>query len=273
MADQAATTTATATYSALLGLSAPDVGWTPPLRYLLRRQRILRLSAQYAPGRLLEVGCGAGALLADFSRQGFEATGLETSPAALAMSRELARLDGAGPCVVPRAGEDWAEAFDVLCSFDVLEHIEHDAQALAQWTGWLRPGGTVLLSVPAHPARWNAGDEWAGHWRRYSRAMLLDLLHACGLQVEYLECYGFPLANLTERVGERTYRRMIGQRQNLSREEATAHSGTDRRAYSRLSRAIASPIGRLALRCAMVAQGATGRTDWGSGYLVVARKP
>lgn len=264
---------ASATYSSLLGLSAPGAGWTPPLRYLLRRERILRLSARIAPGRLLEVGCGAGALLADFSRQGFIATGLETSPSALVMSRDLARLDGTEPCVVPAAAEDWTEAFDVLCSFDVLEHVEYDAQALAQWMRWLRPGGSVLLSVPAHPSRWNAGDEWAGHWRRYSRAMLLELMRGCRLQVEHLECYGFPLANLTEHVGERSYRRMIERRERVSREEATAHSGTDRRAYSRLSRAIASPLGRLALRCAMAAQAATCNTDWGSGYLVVARKP
>jgi len=238
----------------------------------LRRARILRLATRIARGRLLEVGCGAGALLADFSRMGFAAEGLETSPSALAMSQRLAALDAAGPRVMAVPGQDWNDTFDVLCTFDVLEHVEHDSEALAQWIGWVRPGGAVLISVPAHPSRWSAGDEWAGHWRRYSRPMLLDLLRSSRLQVEHLECYGFPLANLTEMAGARSYRRMIDQREDLSRDEATAHSGTDRRAYSKLSRAIASPLGRLALRGAMAMQAATCHTDWGSGYLVLARK-
>jgi len=260
-------------YSPLLGISAPEFGWTPPIRYLLRRARILALAKEFPNGNLLEVGCGAGALLCDFSRLGFKATGLETSEQALATAREIAALDGRHHQIASQAHDAWTGSFDVVCAFDVLEHIENDAAAIDNWIKWVSPGGILLLSVPAHQQRWGAGDIWAGHWRRYERPILTHLLESHGLNITHLECYGFPLANLTEWAGEFTYQKMLDKRGTFSKKMATDSSGIDRRSYSRLSKIIASAPGRLAMRAAMAAQFAAKNTDWGSGYLVAARKP
>ena len=259
-------------YSQEFGVLAPEAGWTPPIRYLLRRDRILRSLRKQPCGSLLEIGCGAGALLCDLTRLGYSACGLETSTEALSIAPRIARIAGSAHEVFPTVQPGWEESFDVVCAFDVLEHIEEDAAALHEWMRWLKPGGAMLLSVPAHRSRWGAGDIWAGHYRRYDKEDILKLVDACGLQVTEFECYGFPLANCTEFFGNIAYRRMIKLRADQSKEQATASSGVDRRSYARLSGLIGSHAGRGGLAVAMWLQAMTRQMDWGSGYLLAARR-
>lgn len=259
--------------SPLFGLVAPSMGWAPPLRYLLRRERVMKLLGPVAPCRLLEVGCGAGALLDELGFRGHASTGLETSRRAVALARAIASATGGKQTLVTQPAPDWQGAFDLVCAFDVLEHVEDDVSALGQWLDWLRPDGLVCLSVPAHRSRWGAGDEWAGHHRRYDRRDLVDLLASHRLEVQHLECYGFPLANLTEWLGSRTYRRLVEERRRIvSSAEASAESGVERTDYLRLFRRMDTLAGRLALRANFVLQSLAARTDLGSGYLVLARR-
>jgi len=155
---------------------------------------------------------------------------------------------------------------------DVLEHIEDDAAALQEWTSWLAPGGILVISVPAHRARFGAGDVWAGHWRRYDRADLKNLMTAHSLQITHFECYGFPLANLTEALGNHVYRKMIAQRNSDSKIEATANSGIDRKKYLRLNRWIDTPPGHALIAIGELLQQLTRNLNWGSGYIVTAKK-
>ena len=257
----------------LLGIVAAGIGWAPPLRYLLRRQRILALLGRCKVGRAIEVGCGAGALLDDLSRRGFSVTGLETSERALAMARALADASQGTHRIVDRPGIDWVGSMGLVCAFDVLEHIEDEAGALREWISWLSDGGDLMLSVPAHRTRWSAGDEWAGHWRRYDRADVQRLLAAHGLTIVHLECYGFPLANFTEWVGAKRYRRLMLERTDvMSKQQASADSGVERTDAIRLFRKVNTVLGRFAIRGCMLAQSITAKTDWGSGYLVLARR-
>ncbi|WP_146906945.1 class I SAM-dependent methyltransferase [Arenimonas daejeonensis] len=259
--------------SALFGTVAISAGWVPPLRYLLRRRRIMRLLSPLPAGRLVEVGCGGGALLDELSAMGHQAVGVESSPRALAVASALAEATGGRQRLLAAPDPDWDRQVDLVCSFDVLEHIENDRQALDEWLSWLRPGGLLCLSVPAHRHRWSAGDEWAGHYRRYDREDFLGLLSGRGLRIEHLECYGFPVANLTEWLGARTYRRLLAERDaGVSRREATAGSGVDRRDSKALFRWLDSWPGRACLRLALGSQALFARTDLGSGYLVLARK-
>ncbi|KIQ97421.1 Generic methyltransferase [Lysobacter sp. A03] len=227
-----------------------------------------------SPGGLIEVGCGAGALLDEFSRLGFRAVGLETSPVALDIARELATQTGGSQRIVEAPERSWRGTQRMVCAFDVLEHIERDGAAVKQWMEWLQPGGCLMISVPAHRQRWNEGDEWAGHWRRYDRDDIVGLMKRCGLSITHLECYGFPLANLTEKLGQRIYRRLLAERkESLSRANASANSGIDRTDALRLFHFLNTALGRLALRTCLTLQAMTSRTDWGSGYLVVAVRP
>lgn len=256
----------------MFGLVAPSLGWAPPLRYLLRRARILKLMSRLPPGQLIEVGCGAGALLDDFSALGFESIGLETSPAALEMARSLAAHSGGSQLIRETPEISWKKTRRVVCAFDVLEHIEIDGDAVNEWVSWLQPRGFLLLSVPAHRHRWNEGDEWAGHWRRYDRRDIVHLLESRGLSIQHLECYGFPLANFTEMLGRRVYRRLLAEReQSTSKAQASASSGIERSEAMKLFRQVNTLPGRLILQGCLVLQAVAARTDWGSGYLVLAK--
>ena len=259
--------------SDLFGVIAPELGWVPPIRFLLRRDRILRLLAGRGRGQMVEVGCGAGALLHELAEHAAIATGLETSVRAQGVASAIARQGHGKQRITSEPEPAWEKSCDLVCSFDVLEHIQDDRAALESWLGWLKPGAELCLSVPAHRKRWGSGDEWAGHWRRYDRQDLINLLEAQGLVIEHLECYGFPLANLTEWQGNRSYRKLLQQRGDSSKAEATGESGVERSHYMRLFKVMDTLVGRLGLRIALFLQSWAASTDWGSGYLVLAKKP
>jgi SAM-dependent methyltransferase len=251
------------------GLVAPDLGWVPAPSYLLRRQRVLRLLEALPHGRLLEIGCGAGALLRDVDRLGFACEAFETSPEALALARHI-HHDGR-VTIHQHPSFEWCSSFDVVMALEVLEHIEDDRAAISLWRSYLREGGNLVLSVPAHPRRWNASDEWAGHFRRYERTGLLGLLNQAGFVVEHIECYGFPLANLIEPVRALHHRRQL-QVHAVSKAQGSARSGIERSLETRLFPLQASFVGVAAMRVFCGIQSLFASTDLGSGYLVRARR-
>jgi len=66
--------------------------------------------------------------------------------------------------------------FDLVCAFDVIEHVHDDRQAFAELSRVLKDNGTMIVSVPLHAHRWTEFDEWSGHVRRYDPADLLTIL-------------------------------------------------------------------------------------------------
>ena len=96
--------------------------------------------------RILDAGCGTGRNLQDYSAIG-PAQGVEHSATALAFSRERGYVVHLAPL------EDLPFApgtFDLVCATDVLEHIEDDAAALRELHRVARPGGSLLVTVPAY---------------------------------------------------------------------------------------------------------------------------
>jgi SAM-dependent methyltransferase len=75
-------------------------------------------------------------------------------------------------------------AFDVVSAFDVVEHIASEAAVLGELRRVARPGGVLLLSVPAYQWAWTSFDVAAGHHRRYTRRRLVAAVEAAGLRVE-----------------------------------------------------------------------------------------
>lgn len=75
--------------------------------------------------------------------------------------------------------------FDIVCMFDVLEHIENDDLAIENACRILKDGGHIILTVPAHHRLWSNIDFNLGHKRRYSKKMLKKLLTANGFEVLY----------------------------------------------------------------------------------------
>ncbi len=262
----------------LYGAAVPGRNWVPAPSYVLRRRRILSLFSAFEPGRLLEVGSGAGAMLADLSRLGHCCDALETSSDARSLADLINGGDG-NVAVHPEARDGWAGAFDTVLAMEVLEHIEDDAAALDAWASWLRPEGRLVLSVPAHPRLWNASDVWAGHFRRYTRDRVIQVVESAGFQIEHMECYGFPLSNIIEPVRARIHARRLEEEKAadaLGGQEGHAHgsarSGTERGIETRLYPLQASWAGGLAMRAFFVLQYLFLRTNLGTGYILVARR-
>lgn len=258
----------------LLGPAAPDLGWVPAPRYLLRRRRILHLLRDTAPCPVVEIGPGAGMLLQELSARGFACKALETSAEARTLIRALCERSGRKVEVYETAEPHWQGQFPLVMAFEVLEHIEDDRAALKQWADMLAPGGTLLMSVPAHPRQWNAADVWAGHYRRYRKEELVDLAGEAGLRLQHIECIGFPVGNITERLQAQGIARAVRETGDEGdRQHNNDRSGIDRSHVLRWYPLFQSMPGRLALRGAFAMQALTGGLPLGNGYLLLATKP
>lgn len=143
--------------------------------------------------RVIEIGCGDGEILADLSNR-WRTVGLERRLDDLLLARRRAPLsvvaaEGAAP--------PFLRCFDLVGLFDVVEHVEDDVGLLRTASSFARPGGQVLLTVPADPRLWSKFDRYAGHYRRYTRRMLIDTLEMAGLEVVRI----YPLFRLVWPLG------------------------------------------------------------------------
>lgn len=112
---------------------------------------------------------------------------LDISAPALARLRER----GANAVLGPVTSIPFPDgAFDLVCALDIVEHVRDEDDALAELARVAAPGAALLLSVPLHPSRWTAFDEFVGHWRRYEPERLLAKLAEHGFSVERSAVYG-----------------------------------------------------------------------------------
>ncbi len=100
--------------------------------------------------------------------------------------------------------------FDLVCAFDVIEHTEPESASLAEIRRVLRPGGRLLMTVPAYQWAWSDHDVANGHHRRYTRPRAVAVVEAAGLRVERAT-YGFA-STLPLFAAERLARRVRGMR-------------------------------------------------------------
>lgn len=138
-------------------------------------------AADEARPTILDLGCGTGVVLSELESWA-KPVGLDMSPLALAFCRKrgLTRLAlGDGTAMPFRAG-----AFDALIGLDVFEHIEDDAKAFDEAYRTLRPGGRLVLSVPAFRFLWGPHDVALHHFRRYTRRQMIARLEEAGFVVE-----------------------------------------------------------------------------------------
>jgi len=83
-------------------------------------------------------------------------------------------------------------AVDTVVCLNVLEHVREDERALSSLAGLLRPGGRILLVVPAFPSLYGSIDRAIGHRRRYGRTEIVDKLGRAGFAVERAEHFNIP---------------------------------------------------------------------------------
>jgi SAM-dependent methyltransferase len=179
--------------------------------YRARRKIIgdlIRREARLPKGaRILEIGCGTGHNLAMLSGFG-HVEGLELDDEARALSeKRLGRKVMSSP--LPELSGVPDRHYHLIGAFDVIEHIDDDAAALASIATKLKPGARFIMTVPAHQWMWTAHDVVNHHKRRYSKGGLKALIEGSPMKLEkigYFNSLLFPLA-----VAERAASRLRGK--------------------------------------------------------------
>jgi SAM-dependent methyltransferase len=156
------------------------------------------------PASVLDAGCGWGTTLEALERRGYKAAGMDISRRTLEqldrpdrslyvadLTRDLA--DGAG-----------ADGFDAVLALDVIEHIDDDQAAVARLGRLARPGGVVIVSVPALPEFFTEFDAIQGHRRRYRPESLRAAFEGSGLNVERVFWWGQWLVPMLRRQRRRS---------------------------------------------------------------------
>jgi len=115
---------------------------------------------------LLDVGCGSGGVLAELQRRcpQLTLTGAEVLLEPLRYARR--RMPDVELLQVDVRGLPFAREFDVVCAFDVLEHLDDDEHMLREMGNTVRPGGGLVVTVPQHPRLWSRVDDFSRHRRR-----------------------------------------------------------------------------------------------------------
>jgi 2-polyprenyl-3-methyl-5-hydroxy-6-metoxy-1,4-benzoquinol methylase len=239
----------------------------PPLsvRGWLRFDVVRRVLSDLRPRTALEIGCGQGAFGARLATV-TSYVGVEPDDESFSVAHERITARGGevlhGLHTVVPAGS----VYDTVCAFEVLEHLEDDVSALTDWVELVRPGGHLVLSVPAFQEKFGAWDTYAGHFRRYSPDEISQLLIAAGLVDVEVTLYGWPICYPTESLRNRIAERKLARIDDRSPAAMTAKSGRrfqpNTRTTGRLIAAAVAPF-RLLQRA---------RPQNGTGLVAVARK-
>ncbi len=160
--------------------------------FVSRRRLALALLDRFAPGakRVLDVGSGTGALLNELQKRSW-AAGLDYSPLAVkfCQERNLANLMVGNAERVPIR----PDSLDAVVSLDTLEHVNDHESAVAGIAKSLKPGGVLVLNVPAFRWLWGPHDVALMHHRRYTKSQVRRLLEGHGLKLEKLSYSVFLL--------------------------------------------------------------------------------
>ncbi len=158
--------------------------WFVARRKLLRDLIARRSDA--APLRILDVGSGTGYNHAVLSQFG-SVVNVDFSAEALRLSRER----GLSNLVLSNVQEVGLRdgCMDLATALDVLEHTDDDLAAMRELRRILRPGATLVLTVPAYGFLWSEHDEALHHRRRYTASELCNKLRSSGFHVEFCSYY------------------------------------------------------------------------------------
>jgi len=180
--------------------------------FVARRKLIASLIKSYYGDRndlrILDIGCGTGAMLDQLAPYG-EVIGADFAEQALAFCRQrgdryaLARSDARR---LPFA----SNTFDIVTAMDIVEHIDNDKAAMSEILRVLKPGGRVFVTVPAYQSLWSEHDVALHHYRRYTAPMVKDLFQRIGLRIDkltYSVTSIFPAAWTFRQVAKRLRRR------------------------------------------------------------------
>ncbi len=179
--------------------------------FTARREILFGVLKRHLPpdtGKVLaEIGCGTGGNLKFFQKY-YNVMGVDTSAEAVGYCGERVACPVFHGDFRERLAPHWGEIDGVILA-DVLEHVAADGAFLHDVVAALKPGGVVLITVPAHRFLWTRHDEVLGHVRRYSGPELRRLWRDLPVNERFFSpfnCFLFPaiaLARLAPQAGEK----------------------------------------------------------------------
>lgn len=146
-------------------------------------QWTLKKFAKYLKGDILEVGCGIGNFTSSLTKYGY-VVAIDINKNYL-KTFDLPKSKGKAGFGDIEKGEYFfaKQNFDSIVCLNVLEHIENDELALTNLLKLLKPDGTLILLIPAHPFLYGAIDKSIGHFRRYVKKELSERLEKMGFKI------------------------------------------------------------------------------------------
>lgn len=234
----------------------------------MRRKCVEHICKNWTPATFVEFGSGTGDMTSMFLDRGFEGKCYDIGEENRNILRKNLEAYADKVQIIDTFDPIQDMSFDYLFAFEVLEHIENDADMLATWSGYLKPGGKILISVPAHMKKYSSEDQAVGHVRRYEKSDLIHLLTTTGYENINILNYGFPLGNLT-RFASKLIAGDEKKIRHLSLQERSIKSGVERMGTVNKLSFLFNDMTLLPFN---VLQTLFFNQDWGDGYVAHARK-
>ena len=143
------------------------------------------------PGNLIDIGAGNGLILRFFRDKGFRVTGMELSKAQTELMSRSPLMAGIKVIQGVISKVQGVEDYDYVLASDVIEHIKDDEKALKNLFSFVKPGGLLILSVPAHPHLFGKRDKLWGHHRRYYKDVLKRKLNELNGDLIFITFWNF----------------------------------------------------------------------------------
>jgi SAM-dependent methyltransferase len=145
--------------------------------------------------RIAEFGCGNGVVQRQIEIQyGRGVDGFDLND--FALRHNMSHIGRVCCYDIHERLPEYRERYDLILLLDVLEHIEHERSFLESVLFHLRPGGSVLINVPAGQYLYSQYDRAQGHYRRYSASRLKSVAEQSRLRIDALTYWGFPMVPL-----------------------------------------------------------------------------